>query len=142
MAATNISCVGLAYFLTAVLASIGGAGVSRSGSDLSKGGMLWSLVAGIAGAVGAFVFCLHSAPKVPRSGPSIVFAGAPVVNAVVAVLQHPPPWWSWFRATAVFSRYHSRSAGLVVLVTLYKPGRSGQTAIGGHGPTASVNPQK
>jgi len=59
--------VGLQYFLTAVPGSIGGAGVFEERDwTYPKGGMLWSLVAGIAGAVGAFCVLLAFAPKVRR----------------------------------------------------------------------------
>ena len=54
-------------------------------------GMWWSLVAGIVGAVGAFcVLLAFGAKGTPAVVMSIVFAGAPVVNSVVAIWQHPP----------------------------------------------------
>jgi drug/metabolite transporter (DMT)-like permease len=83
--------VGLAYFLTAVLAPL--ALLLMRGADWNypRSGMVWSLVAGIAGAVGAFcVLLAFGAKGTPAVVMSIVFAGAPVVNAVVAVWQHPP----------------------------------------------------
>jgi hypothetical protein len=53
--------------------------------------MTWSLIAGIVGAIGAFgVLLAFGAKGTPAVVMSIVFAGAPVVNAVVALLQHPP----------------------------------------------------
>src|SRR5215475_13562095 len=73
--------VGLAYFLTAVLAPL--ALLMTRGADwnYTRSGMLWSLVAGIAGAAGAFcVLLAFGAPKAtPAVVMSIVFAGAPVV---------------------------------------------------------------
>src|SRR6266404_5899611 len=83
--------VGLAYFLTAVLAPLALL-VSRGANwNYPRGGMIWSLIAGIAGAIGAFcVLLAFGAKGTPAVVMSIVFAGAPVVNAVVAVLQHPP----------------------------------------------------
>jgi drug/metabolite transporter (DMT)-like permease len=83
--------VGLAYFLTAVLAPL--AVLITRGADWNypRSGMLWSLVAGIAGAVGAFcVLLAFGARGTPAVVMSIVFAGAPIVNAVVAIAQHPP----------------------------------------------------
>src|ERR1051325_2348756 len=83
--------VGIAYFLAAVLAPLAvlllkGASWSYPGS-----GMAWSLIAGIVGAIGAFgVLLAFGAKGTPAVVMSIVFAGAPIVNAVVAILQHPP----------------------------------------------------
>jgi hypothetical protein len=83
--------VGLAYFLTAVLAPLGMLVARKADWTLPTAGMGWSLVAGIAGAVGAFcVLLAFAADGKPGVVMSIVFAGAPVVNAVVAVLLHPP----------------------------------------------------
>ena len=53
--------------------------------------MGWSLVAGIAGAIGAFcVLLAFASGGKPGVVMSIVFAGAPIVNAVVAIFMHPP----------------------------------------------------
>jgi hypothetical protein len=83
--------VGLAYFLTAVLAPLGMLVVRKADWSFPTAGMGWSLVAGIAGAIGAFCVLLAFANDgKPGVVMSIVFAGAPVVNAVVAILQHPP----------------------------------------------------
>jgi hypothetical protein len=79
--------VGIAYFLTAVLAPLlllmmKGAAFSGYTAD----GSVWSLVAGIAGAVGAFGTLLAFGAKgSPPAVMSIVFAGAPVVNALVSL---------------------------------------------------------
>jgi len=83
--------VGLAYFLTAVLAPLVTL-ISRGASwEYPKSGMVWSLVAGIAGAVGAFcVLLAFGARGTPAIVMSIVFAGAPVVNALYSIWQHPP----------------------------------------------------
>lgn len=83
--------VGVAYFIFAVLAPL--ALLKLQGSDFnfpSKG--LWiSLFAGILGAVGAFgILLAFGAKGVPQVVMSLVFAGAPVVNAVVATWMHPP----------------------------------------------------
>src|SRR5881394_1903868 len=84
--------VGIAYFLTAVLAPLAllmFKGAAFSG--YTSKGMLWSLIAGIAGAIGAFcVLLAFGAKGTPAVVMSIVFAGAPIVNAAVAILQHPP----------------------------------------------------
>jgi drug/metabolite transporter (DMT)-like permease len=53
--------------------------------------MLWSLLAGFVGALGAFcVLLAFGAKGTPSAVMSIVFAGAPVVNAIVALALHPP----------------------------------------------------
>ncbi len=60
-------------------------------------GIRWSLVAGGAGAVGAFtlVLALGAAAQIYKGAAAaavmpIVFAGAPIVNTIVAMLMHPP----------------------------------------------------
>lgn len=84
--------VGLAYFLTAVLAPLlllMTKGAAFSG--YSAKGMTWSLIAGILGAIGAFGALLaFGAGGKPGPVMSIIFAGAPVVNAVVSLAMHPP----------------------------------------------------
>src|SRR4030095_4917941 len=83
--------VGLAYFLTAVLAPLAVLVIRGAGWNYATGGMWWSLIAGIAGAVGAFcVLLAFGAKGTPAVVMSIVFAGAPVVNSIVAVALHPP----------------------------------------------------
>ena len=79
--------VGIAYFLTAVLAPLFllmGKGAAFSG--YTSAGSIWSLVAGIAGAIGAFgVLLAFGAKGSPSVVMSIVFAGAPVLNALVSL---------------------------------------------------------
>jgi len=79
--------VGIAYFLTAVLAPLFlllGKGAAFSGYTTS--GWTWSLVAGILGAIGAFGTLLAFGAKgTPAAVMSIVFAGAPVINALVSL---------------------------------------------------------
>lgn len=84
--------VGLAYFLTAVLAPLAlllAKGAAFTG--YTPRGMWWSLLAGIVGAAGAFgVLLAFGARGTPAVVMSIVFAGAPIVNAVYSLLLHPP----------------------------------------------------
>jgi len=83
--------VGVAYFITAVLAPLGWLAARGAAWSFPGTGMLWSLLAGAAGAVGAFgVLLAFGARGTPPVVMSIVFAGAPVVNAVVAMLLQPP----------------------------------------------------
>jgi hypothetical protein len=114
--------VGIAYLLTAVLApSIVLMAKGASWTFPAKG-MSWSLFAGIVGALGAFcVLLAFGAKGSPSVVMSIVFAGAPVVNAVVATLIHPPEGgWSAFRWPFVLGIIFAALGGF--LVTLYRPG--------------------
>src|SRR5579863_3557765 len=84
--------VGIAYFLVAVLAPLLVLLVRGADWNYPKNGMIWSLVAGTMGAVGAF--CVLLAFGVKGSSPSvvmsIVFAGAPIVQAIYMIIVHPP----------------------------------------------------
>ncbi|HEU0011151.1 MAG TPA: hypothetical protein VFT34_15140 [Verrucomicrobiae bacterium] len=84
--------VGIAYFLTAVLAPLlllAARGTAFSGYTAAGG--WWSLIAGIAGAIGAFgVLLAFGAKGTPPVVMSLVFAGAPLVNALLSTLLHPP----------------------------------------------------
>ena len=95
--------VGLAYFLTAVLAPLlllMMKGAAWSGYTAK--GMWWSLIAGIVGAIGAFgVLLAFGAGGKPGVVMSIIFAGAPIVNAIVALVLHPPPG-GWSKVPAPF----------------------------------------
>jgi hypothetical protein len=84
--------VGIAYFLTAVLAPLLLLMLKGSAfSGYNAKGMWWSLIAGIVGAIGAFgVLLAFGAGGKPGVVMSIVFAGAPVVNAVYSLYLHPP----------------------------------------------------
>jgi hypothetical protein len=83
--------VGLAYFLTAVLAPLAILVMKGASWSFQVKGMGWSLLAGIAGAAGAFTVLLAFGAKgQPSVVMAIVFGGAPIVNAVVAMLIDPP----------------------------------------------------
>lgn len=85
--------VGIAYFITAVLAPLAVLMANGANWNYPAKGMVWSLIAGIVGAIGAFGILLAFGAK-QSAGPAvvmaIVFAGAPVVNSIVALAQHPP----------------------------------------------------
>jgi hypothetical protein len=120
--------VGIAYFLTAVIAPLVVLLMRGADWNYPRSGMLWSLVAGIAGAIGAFCVLLafgaqgtvFGAKGTPAVVMSIVFAGAPIVNAVVSIAQHPP-------AGGLGSIKPQFFVGIVLaalggcLVTYYKP---------------------
>lgn len=83
--------VGIAYFLTAVLAPLAVLLAKGASWNYPMRGMGWSLIAGIVGAVGAFgVLLAFGAKGTPAVVMSIVFAGAPVVNALYSLWLHPP----------------------------------------------------
>jgi drug/metabolite transporter (DMT)-like permease len=88
--------VGIAYLLTAVLAPAGLLVVQGAEWSFTGGGVTWSLVAGVVGAVGAFsVLLAFGAKGTPAVVMSLVFAGAPIVNALVSVAMHN--LWSQIR---------------------------------------------
>ncbi|MFT6179280.1 MAG: drug/metabolite transporter (DMT)-like permease [Paracoccaceae bacterium] len=83
--------VGIAYFLVAVLAPL--ILLKLNGADLKfRGeGFKWSLIAGTVGAIGALgVLLAFGKGGPPTAVMSIIFAGAPIVNAVVALRLNPP----------------------------------------------------
>ncbi len=116
--------VGIAYFLTAVLAPLAILLWKKADWNYPGEGMWLSLVAGILGAIGAFFVLLSlgalfgqgnkSAPAIVMS---IIFAGAPVVNAIVSMIMHPPEGmvrWQFILGIAM-------AALGGCLVTIYKP---------------------
>ncbi len=83
--------VGIAYLITAVLGSLIVLLVNGASWEFPAKGMTWSILAGIVGALGAFgVLLAFGAKGTPSVVMSIVFAGAPIVNAIVAMSLHPP----------------------------------------------------
>jgi len=83
--------VGIAYFITAVAAPFAVLMFKGAAMTFPAKGMILSLIAGIVGASGAFfVLLAFGAKGTPAAVMSIVFAGAPIVNAVVAIILHPP----------------------------------------------------
>src|ERR1043165_1438131 len=83
--------VGVAYFITAVLAPLAVLMMNGATWSFPGKGLWWSLIAGIVGAIGAFgVLLAFGARGTPAVVMSIVFAGAPVVNAVYSLYLHPP----------------------------------------------------
>jgi hypothetical protein len=84
--------VGIAYFLTAVLAPLVVLIVKKADWNYPMEGMKLSLFAGILGAIGAFFVLLalgaafgQKIQNAPGVVMSIIFAGAPIVNAIVAI---------------------------------------------------------
>lgn len=113
--------VGIAYLLTAVLGPAIVLLVNGATWTMPAKGMGWSLLAGTVGALGAFcVLLAFGAKGTPNVVMSIVFAGAPVVNAVVALALHPPAGgWGAMRWQFVAGILLAALGGF--LVTKYKP---------------------
>ena len=83
--------VGVAYFIFAILAPVLLLKLQGSDWNFPSKGVWISLFAGALGAIGAFgILLAFGAKGTPQVVMSIVFAGAPVVNAVVATWMHPP----------------------------------------------------
>ena len=131
-------CVGVAYVFTAVLAPLVLLFARGASWNFTSGGIGWSLLAGIVGAVGAFgVLLAFGARGTPAVVMSIVFAGAPVLNALYSLALHPPAggWRSlpWpFVLGLVLAAF---GAGLV---TLYKPAPGPAPRHAASGPAASL----
>jgi drug/metabolite transporter (DMT)-like permease len=125
--------VGLAYFLTAVLAPIAVLVIRGAAWTFPVKGLSWSLLAGLVGAAGAFcVLLAFGAKGTPATVMTIVFAGAPIINAVVALLLHPPAGGFKSIKPAFFLGIGLAVLG-AALVTLNKPKPSG-------GPPNATNP--
>ncbi len=114
--------VGIAYFLTAVLAPLVMLKLNGASWSFPAKGAWLSLVAGIVGAAGAFgVLLAFGAKRSPTVVMANVFAGAPVVNAFTAMAVHPPAGGlSALRWQFILGIVLAAVGGC--LVSLYKPG--------------------
>ena len=117
--------VGIAYVLVAVLGPIVMLALGGGNWNMPAKGIVWSLVAGTAGAVGAFgVLLAFGAKGSPAVVMSIIFAGAPIVNAVIAISLHPPAGgFSALRWQFLVGILLAALGGM--MVTLYKPAPGG-----------------
>ncbi len=117
--------VGLMYFVFAVLAPL--VLLAVKGGNLNffsypQKGIWWSCAAGILGAAGAFfVIMAFGAKGHPAVVMSIVFAGAPVVNAIVALSMHPPKAGPGSISPVFYFGILLAAVG-GFLVTMFKPG--------------------
>jgi hypothetical protein len=114
--------VGLAYFLTAVVAPLILLKVNGASWSFPSKGLWWSLLAGIVGAVGALgVLLAFGAKGSPTVVMSIVFAGAPIVNACMALALHPPAGgWGSIKPQFLLGIVLAALGGC--LVSYFKPG--------------------
>jgi uncharacterized membrane protein len=84
-------CVGLAYFLTAVLIPLGLLYSGVEPWDWNQRGIVFATVAGVLGAAGALCVILAlKAGGSPLVVAPLVFAGAPVINSLVSLAWHRP----------------------------------------------------
>lgn len=86
----------IAYAIIGVV-SAGLLKVKGSDWTFTSQGIKWSFIAGAAGAIGAFtlILALGAAAPIYKGAAAaavmpIVFAGAPVINTITAMLLHPP----------------------------------------------------
>lgn len=123
-------CVGLAYFITAVVIPIILLALNAAGGeqlDFSHEGRFnspafaFATLGGIAGAAGALciILSIKNGGKPLYIAP-LVFAGAPIVNAIISLIWHPPenasdpkmvPGWIMFGAGILLAAV---GAGLVL----------------------------
>lgn len=116
--------VGVAYFLTAVLAPLAILTYQGSSWSFPAKGLWVSLFAGILGAIGAFfvLLALGAAISAKVQNPaavvmSIVFAGAPIVNALISITMSN----DWGKIRWPFILGLLMAAGGGYLVTQFKP---------------------
>ena len=114
--------VGVAYFLVAIIGPILLLKARDANWVMGGKGVFFSLIAGVAGAIGAFGVLLALSAKggAPPNVMSVIFAGAPIVNALVAMLWHPPPG-GWKAVSAWF--WVGMTLAIIggILVTKFKP---------------------
>jgi len=86
-------CVGIAYFLIAVLVPIALLTTVEAAPKWSATGITFATLAGVAGALGALcvIFATRSDPTAKLYIAPIIFALAPVLNTVVSLFWHPSP---------------------------------------------------
>jgi drug/metabolite transporter (DMT)-like permease len=113
--------VGIAYFIIGIVAPLIMLFINNSTFEFTSKGMTLSFLAGVVGALGAFfVLMAFGAKGTPAVVMSLVFAGAPIVNAVIAISIHPT-------ITGLRSLKWQFVAGILLaalggyLVTLYRP---------------------
>jgi hypothetical protein len=84
-------CVGIAYFLIGVLVPVAALSAQGELKGFSAGGTTTAVWAGTLGALGAVcIIWAFRAGGSPLYVMPLVFAGAPVVNVLYTMWQHPP----------------------------------------------------
>jgi uncharacterized membrane protein len=149
-------CVGIAYFITAVVIPLialqfglaGGEPLDFKTKDgvLNSHALVFSTLGGIAGAAGALciIFSIKNGGS-PLYVAPLVFAGAPIVNVIVSLSWHPEkvkgfseatPGWSMFLAGILLAAV---GAGLVLYSKGYIEIKKGPAPVS-QGPAASAPP--
>lgn len=132
--------VGIAYFITAVLAPLIVLVMNKANWNMPAQGMTWSLIAGIVGAIGAF-FALMAlgAAKGSPAVMSVIFAGAPIVNAFASIMMHPPEGGlSAVKPQFVLGLILAASGGF--LVSMFRPQSAPAGKPSAHKTTAQATP--
>jgi hypothetical protein len=119
-------CVGLAYFLIAVLTPLAILRTAGEAGHWSTTGIVWSLAAGAAGALGALgvilALAFHGSPVYVMP---LVFGGAPVVNTFLTMF--------WNRSYKLVGPFFIAGLILVVLgavtVLVSRPGHASAHAV-------------
>ena len=122
--------VGLAYFLTAEIAPLIILKLKGGPIDFwayPAQGVKWSLIAGILGAFGALgvLLAFGAAPNPPGPGiyvpivMSIIFAGAPIVNAIVNTTKEGN--WPYVKAPFILGIFLAALGGYLVTKNPPKP---------------------
>ncbi len=84
-------CVGVAYFLIAILVPSGVLASQGQMSGFNSGGLVTATVAGALGAIGAVgIIWAFKYGGSPAYVMPIVFGGAPIVNVLLTMVMHPP----------------------------------------------------
>jgi uncharacterized membrane protein len=84
-------CVGVAYFLIAVLVPLAGLVGQGQLKGFSSEGTTTATLAGVLGALGAVcIIWAFKAGGTPTYVMPLVFGGAPLVNVLVSMALHPP----------------------------------------------------
>ncbi|HEY3897232.1 MAG TPA: hypothetical protein VGM54_01380 [Chthoniobacter sp.] len=132
--------VGIAYFLAAVLAPLLILVLSGANWNYPVKGMVLSLLAGVVGAVGALGALLAFGAKGnPVTVMTIIFAGAPVLNAIIAMIIKPPAG-GYSSVNPLFWLGLVLAIGGGFLVGKFKPGPPKKPAISA--PAAPSSPEK
>jgi hypothetical protein len=81
-------CVGIAYFIIAVMIPVVTLESMHSGSSYTLNGMIWSILAGTAGAMGALgIILAFTFGGKPIFVMPLVFGFAPVINTITSIIE-------------------------------------------------------
>jgi hypothetical protein len=84
-------CVGVAYFLIAVLVPVLMLGSTGQLNNFSSTGVMMATAGGALGALGAVcIIFAFRAGGLPTYVMPLVFGGAPVINVLLSMAMHPP----------------------------------------------------